>query len=1204
MWLLLLLFSIISNLFLIIVSRYGYFYNQLYVFTMVNLALFLLCYLNYQRIKRKQHILSFHQVDVTADSGVFSRGKSHSQKQSLKLLHQKFNYALHILKQTDFVSLKKGNKALYDKPWFLLLGAKQSGKSALIQASGLDLIDTDNNHTETALAASLNSLFHFSSDAVFIEADGDYVTEGKAHEEWLSLLKLLRYHRNKTPINGLILTIDIAEFLLLEEPQRNFRAVLFRERINEIIDVLGIVFPVYVVFNQCDKIIGFENYFADLSEIEKQQVFGTSLFTLDEQGWQSSAHMLRQRLTSLTKQLQLQLVDKLAAEQSLVNRTYIISFSQQFEYAVGFVGHFVEHLFKASTYKDQPFVAGVFFTSAADQQISESAFSVVTQHVGQDHVFVSRALPQQLSNSLASIFIKALFKDLVLPLQDNVKANRLATRFSFSLKATLSSSIFIGMMAGISFMLSAYFSLQTDFDKNRLVIDDLVKSISTEANDSSTLIQSLTLLRQRFLTLNEDYHEFEYLLPYLDLDEKRRLVKSEMQRLYFHVLNLRIERQLQPLLNSRMLELAEQWNNDAIASSLRREYYDLLKLSLMLSCDIERLDIPFATKQLVQLWHGYRKQSVKDDEISAFTELVSTYLHAFSASQDVGVSLQPWKSLKPSINLARKNLANPLTADELYKNLLDNVPLQPELTINTFIPVRFQSFVESNVVIPWLYSQAGWQDYVQSKLLALQDSQLQTEHDWVIAQQVSDKQRQLNNAMLEDKITAVKSRYFDDYASMWFDFVESIRYSRLANIQETQATLTVLASPNGLFRELINNITKHLYLFDERNQEGQAAQRIEALAKHFPLLNQLTTLNKRTFSHAMLTQLQRDMLQVNKDLFAIVSSYSVNDAALAYTGSVLTTHQQSQVKQLGNNAPSLYIAWYDTQKLLARLSRQSSVQLSYLLTEPLRQSWHHLFVKSRAALESKWQQQVYARFERSISGHYPFSKHGADLSLSQLSGFFNRHNGQLWQFVTRDLNPFIYDFKQHKQQRQWLGLSLGIDLDLLDTLRDADIITDGFFSADSEIPRINYQIKPTAKKSIAESFLHVNGYEYRYRNEPEEWRHFVWPSRLNTHQARVTAMSSNTGHVATLKIAGDWALFKLIDNADITPLSANSYRLNWPLQTRRGERLISDYKIKVKPSSFLFERQKLVDFSLPTSLFKAPVAELISSTLDLLPVDN
>jgi len=250
MWVFLLLLSIVTNLFLLLTSRVGHVDNVIYVFAVLNSMLLLLCYLSYRRDVRHRHVLSFQNSNQDGNDNGFRSNTSYNQKQSIKQIHKKFELALNVLKYSDFVSSKRGKKALYDQPWLLLLGAKKSGKSALIQQSGLELIDTDNQESEEALHVSLSSLFHFSSEAVLIEADGDYLTEGRAHEEWLTLLKLLRHHRSKEPINGLILTIDIAEFLLLEEPQRNFRLMLFRERINEMIDYLGIIFPVYVVFSQ------------------------------------------------------------------------------------------------------------------------------------------------------------------------------------------------------------------------------------------------------------------------------------------------------------------------------------------------------------------------------------------------------------------------------------------------------------------------------------------------------------------------------------------------------------------------------------------------------------------------------------------------------------------------------------------------------------------------------------------------------------------------------------------------------------------------------------------------------------------------------------------------------------------------------------------------------------------------------------------
>ena len=66
------------------------------------------------------------------------------------------------------------------------------------------------------------------------------------------------------------------------------------------------------------------------------------------------------------------------------------------------------------------------------------------------------------------------------------------------------------------------------------------------------------------------------------------------------------------------------------------------------------------------------------------------------------------------------------------------------VTTNTVIPVHFQSYVDSNTSVPWLYSQAGWDTYVQGKLILLQQALLQSDNGWVIAQKMNDVKLQLN----------------------------------------------------------------------------------------------------------------------------------------------------------------------------------------------------------------------------------------------------------------------------------------------------------------------------------------------------------------------------------------------------------------------------------------------------------------------------
>lgn len=1145
-------------------------------------ALSICCYL-YRRAAKLHHALYNRQLE---------HDSHYTNSDAIKQLQSKFEHAVNMLKNSDVVTLTRGNKALYTQPWYLLIGAEGAGKTALSRQSGLDFIHTEYTDTNHQLLPTQGCNFQFSEQAILLDTAGRYLTDGRAHHEWLTLLKLLRRNRSKLPLNGLILTLDMGDFLLAEEEQRSFQLTLFRERINEMIDYLGIIFPVYVVFTKCDKISGFDEYFADLSEQEKAQVFGTSLFSVKDQKWQSATNMLRQHIAELLKQLQHQSVSKLAHTHVPHDKMSIVEFPNQFKFAMSQFTEFVESLFKPGFYKELPRLAGVYFTSAEQQGQRVTQFSHTRQHrfslVGKE---------TQRNHAVSGIFVKNLFSDIILPLQGMVKANKYAKRFQLSFKAVMASLFFITVLSGMSFMLTAYVSLQDDFAKNRAVIDALVKSVSTAEQQHSTLTQSLTMLRKRFLSLDEDANKFEAFLPYLALDKKRLMVRDEMETLYFYLLNLRVEKELQPLLKRRMQELAALWNGSDgqrsnLAAAQRNEYYNLLKVSLMLTSDIDKLDIEFVTEQLADLWQQQSDQAGNADDFTALTELIVTYLQAFKLNHHETAHLHPWYEMVEPIAVARGDLAKPLTGGELYEKLISDVYPNPDLTLTNLLSARFQPYMANDKTVPWLYSKTGWDNYVRAKLVELQQQQSFT--DWVVGMDIDAASQQAKTKQLQQIMSAVKARYFTDYAKVWFQFIESVRYRRLRNIQETQETLKAIAAPNGLFVQLIENMSQHIYLYEIDPVTAKPGRKIPELVERFPVFNQLSYFQQSKRDNASFNQYQKNIVHLNKDLFSIMSSYSIEDAALVYTGQVLSAAEK----------PVLHKAWYDTAQLISQINRDSSVQLEYLLTEPLKQVWQYLMAESQVALEQKWQQKVYPSFVRHVAGHYPFSAVGEDASLKQVIAFLNPQDGVLWSFVEQDLSPFIADFERQKKTKSWLGLSLAINLDIVDALREAERITDSFFRHRSGVPRISYQIMPTPKKSIAESYLNINGYEYRYRNEPEEWRTFVWPSRRNTAQAKLYATSSKTGHIAQLNLASDWALFHLIDQAKVKPINRVSYRLTWPLTTRRGEHLEAEYKIKMTKKNNLFDRTLLHEFDLPNSLFNLPTAEVISSELDLQALGN
>lgn len=108
-----------------------------------------------------------------------------------------------------------------------------------------------------------------ANEAVFIDTAGRYTTQrdhaARDPAEWRGFLGLLRSHRVRAPINGVIVVLSVAELLAQGDAERSEHAALLRDRLAELRQVLGIRFPVYVIVAQIDRLRGFREYFHSLT---------------------------------------------------------------------------------------------------------------------------------------------------------------------------------------------------------------------------------------------------------------------------------------------------------------------------------------------------------------------------------------------------------------------------------------------------------------------------------------------------------------------------------------------------------------------------------------------------------------------------------------------------------------------------------------------------------------------------------------------------------------------------------------------------------------------------------------------------------------------------------------------------------------------------------------------------------------------------
>ena len=120
----------------------------------------------------------------------------------------------------------------------------------------------------------------FTDEAVFLDTAGRYTTQDSDAASdsagWSEFLALLRKYRARRPINGVILTISAQDLLTQGDAGREAHVDAARRRLDELTRELRIQLPVYVMVTKCDLVAGFAEYFDDLTQEGRAQVWGVT----------------------------------------------------------------------------------------------------------------------------------------------------------------------------------------------------------------------------------------------------------------------------------------------------------------------------------------------------------------------------------------------------------------------------------------------------------------------------------------------------------------------------------------------------------------------------------------------------------------------------------------------------------------------------------------------------------------------------------------------------------------------------------------------------------------------------------------------------------------------------------------------------------------------------------------------------------------
>ena len=772
--------------------------------------------------------IKIRQANKKLMEGITSESPDASDVNSaaeIALLHKRIALAIATLKKAGGTANKWGSEYLYQIPWYIFIGAPGSGKTTALLNCGLrfPVAAEGNVHAVKGVGGTRNCDWWFTDDAVFLDTAGRYTTQESDKKgdsaAWLGFLDLLKKFRNRSPLNGAIVTVSLSDLLFQTERERDEYAMTVRQRIQELYQKLGVSFPIYLMVTKTDLLAGFMEFFSNFGAEERAQILGVTFpYAQSTASDYDFARAFKQQFDEIDKRLNACLVDRLQQERDLQRRALIYGFTPQFSAVGPLLTRFIEQVFSNSRYDHRPMLRGVYFTSGTQEG------TPIDRVLGS----LSRMLKMErkvlapLAATGKSFFLTKLLKQVIFPESGLVgfdekkeKKTKLLLRGAYA---------FIALLA-VSLVVAWTFS----YFKNEAIIADVEAKVAVLAKFSETLPQpASTDLNDVMPFLNELRN-----LPYGYAEHEKPVAISHRFGLFQgdsvgDMANEAYKRALQTVFLPRIALFLE----DQIKNSQKNEVkYEALKAYLMLFDD-KHLDPASMEAFLAADWEMATQGAGAADSQMDFVN----HLHAAINNRPVNVS---WARDDALVAEARLALASSSLPERVYgRARILGVPqtIQPVKLSDMVGPAGTQIFERAggeslSAPLPAIFTYAGYHEGF-SLMVEKIVNQMADEDKWVLGEQSSSSQSEESKAAL---LAAVNQRYFEEYNRSWDAVLGSIRLKRSASLSDTVMYARILSAADSPLKKLLVGVSKEVTLTQKTSSvqdkvEGKILDEAKAMA--------------------------------------------------------------------------------------------------------------------------------------------------------------------------------------------------------------------------------------------------------------------------------------------------------------------------------------------------------------------------------------
>lgn len=1014
------------------------------------------------------------------------------KREEIEQLQQQLTNAIGSLKKSKLAKGVRGSQALYTLPWYMMIGPPAAGKTTAIKNSGLDFPFGADREIQ-GMGGTRNCDWWFSNSAILLDTAGRYMTEDEDREEWFAFLDILKKHRRRQPINGVIIGISIVDLINSAPDEREWHANKIRKRMDELMQRLGIRFPVYLVFTKCDLINGFTEFFGEFSRKQREQVWGCT-FSQEQLAHPTPKVVFEEEFERLYESLLNMRLNRLGTNMKREKRRGVYAFPLEFLAAKETLSYFIGRLWQPNPYQENPVFRGFYFTSGTQEGVPiDRVIESVAKAFG-----LSRDVTEQFNPEIETkaYFIKELMTDVVIPDQGFVGSTS-RSKYAKWIRAGSIAAMAVALVGFIAGTGISYVNSGNRLEEAGNHLSDLRRD--RQSGFDLKYFENLDNLRAELTRLN-DSPLFSF-----GMDRSDKMLAPTC-RLYFEKLDPFVKKHLYEFLESRL-------GASTYSDSAKEELYDLLKTYLLLGNERKQLDDANKSFLSSKLYQSV-PESFPTGNTDELQPLVKRQLDFFlNHLNDDGDKCKAPAFVNDANRITRsRDVIRQLgTYIIVYKRVLSGAgEIQP-------MGVSSDLF-DGEKNIRGVFTKTGWEKIND---LLKKDIESLASENWVLADQgvvVGENDDKLKQAVL--------TRYYRDYTNEWMQLLWGVRVRQFTDVNEARSGLKKLGdSEQSSIAKLLRQVSEQTDL--QGDATGFFEKTVAGVEKKLGVKTTLTPVEQK------FAGLHSLFANEGKDLNALLAQFaSVGDELQKLQDDPAQVRAFADKTFKGNGGVANPLKEINTKLEKVKGNPPLRDALVKMFEEPLYQTWTAFLKYAQEYLNKGWKEKVADVYSEELGKQFPFNPNATESAQPQkISEFFKDAVGE---FVKSDLGPFIQDEKS-LEPRTWQGLG-GIQLSKAareavshgKAMKDFSsgfsfaikYVSHQFTKGDSEVDEVCFSIGNKDECSSTEK-------------GKSSWKLFPFsPSqvatvRLQRKSSKFLVFGHGEGIVAEKKEEGDWAWLKL-----------------------------------------------------------------------------